>query len=213
MQSCKTNKKSFMKKIISLIIALVIHVYAFAGGYKIGDTVRDFSLKNVDGKMVSMKDMKNAQGFIIVFTCNHCPFSKAYEQRLVELDKKYSSKNYPVIAINPNDVNIAPDDSYDNMIKNAAEKGFTFPYLYDESQEIASSYGATRTPHVYILQKKDNKFIVKYIGAIDNNTEEADKADKKYVEEAVDALISQKVVPTPETKAIGCTIKWRKSAE
>ena len=202
-----------MKKIISLIIALVIHVYAFAGGYKIGDTVRDFSLKNVDGKMVSMKDMKNAQGFIIVFTCNHCPFSKAYEQRLVELDKKYSSKNYPVIAINPNDVNIAPDDSYDNMIKNAAEKGFTFPYLYDESQEIASSYGATRTPHVYILQKKDNKFIVKYIGAIDNNTEEADKADKKYVEEAVDALISQKVVPTPETKAIGCTIKWRKSAE
>ena len=202
-----------MKKIISLIIALVIHVYAFAGGYKIGDTVRDFSLKNVDGKMVSMKDMKNAQGFIIVFTCNHCPFSKAYEQRLVELDKKYSTKNYPVIAINPNDVNIAPDDSYDNMIKNAAEKGFTFPYLYDESQEIASSYGATRTPHVYILQKKDNKFIVKYIGAIDNNTEEADKADKKYVEEAVDALISQKVVPTPETKAIGCTIKWRKSAE
>lgn len=202
-----------MKKIISLIIAFVINVYAFAGGYKIGDTARDFSLKNVDGKMVSMKDMKNAQGFIVVFTCNHCPFSKAYEQRLVELDKKYSTKNYPVIAINPNDVNIVPDDSYDNMIKNAAEKGFTFPYLYDESQEIASSYGATRTPHVYILQKKDNKFIVKYIGAIDNNTEEAEKADKKYVEEAVDALISQKVVPTPETKAIGCTIKWRKTAE
>lgn len=202
-----------MKHIISLSIAVIINLYAIAGGYKIGDTARDFSLKNIDGKMVSMKDVKNAKGFIVVFTCNHCPFAKAYESRIMELDKKYSAKNYPVIAINPNDVSVVPDDSFENMVVLSKEKGYSFPYLYDESQEIASAYGATRTPHLYILQKVDDKYIVKYIGAIDNNTEDADKADKKYVEEAVDALIAGKSVPTPETKAIGCGIKWKKTVE
>ena len=202
-----------MKHIISLSIAVIINLYAIAGGYKIGDTARDFSLKNIDGKMVSMKDVKNAKGFIVVFTCNHCPFAKAYESRIMELDKKYSAKNYPVIAINPNDVSVVPDDSFENMVVRSKEKGYSFPYLYDESQEIATAYGATRTPHLYVLQKVDDKYIVKYIGAIDNNTEDADKADKKYVEEAVDALIAGKSVPTPETKAIGCGIKWKKTVE
>lgn len=202
-----------MKQIIALSIALIINLYAIAEGYKIGDSARDFSLKNVDGKMVSMKDMKNAKGFIVVFTCNHCPFAKAYEKRIMELDKKYSSKNYPVLAINPNDASIVPEDSYENMMKRSAEKGYSFPYLYDQTQEIATAYGATRTPHVFVLQKVDEKYIVKYIGAIDNNTEEPDKADKKYIEDAVDALINGKNVPTPETKAIGCGIKWKKSIE
>lgn len=202
-----------MKQIIALSITLVINLYAIAEGYKIGDSARDFSLKNVDGKMVSMKDMKNAKGFIVVFTCNHCPFAKAYEKRIMELDKKYSSKNYPVLAINPNDASIVPEDSYENMMKRSAEKGYSFPYLYDQTQEIATTYGATRTPHVFVLQKVDEKYIVKYIGAIDNNTEEPDKADKKYIEDAVDALINGKNVPTPETKAIGCGIKWKKSIE
>ena len=160
-----------------------------------------------------MKDMKNAKGYIVVFTCNHCPFAKAYESRIMELDKKFSSKNYPVIAINPNDVSVVPDDSFENMVVRSKEKGYTFPYLYDESQEIASAYGATRTPHLFVLQKVDDKFIVKYIGAIDNNTEDAEKADKKYVEEAVDALIAGKSVSTTETKAIGCGIKWKKTIE
>ena len=202
-----------MKHIISLSIAVIINLYAIAGGYKIGDTARDFSLKNIDGKMVSMKDVKNAKGFIVVFTCNHCPFAKAYESRIMELDKKYSAKNYPVIAINPNDVSVVPDDSFENMVVLSKEKGYSFPYLYDESQEIATAYGATRTPHLYVLQKVDDKYIVKYIGAIDNNTEDADKADKKYIEEAVDALLAGKSVPTPETKAIGCSIKWKKTVE
>jgi peroxiredoxin len=202
-----------MNKIICLTAALLINLCVFAGGYKVGDIARDFSLKNIDGKMVSMKDMKNAKGIILVFTCNHCPFAKAYEQRIIELDKKYSSKNYPVVAVNPNDADIVPEDSYDNMIKNAAEKGFTFPYLYDQSQEIATAYGATRTPHVFVLQKEKDKFVVKYIGAIDNNSEEADKADKKYVQDAVDALLNNKEIPVTETKAIGCGIKWKKTNE
>jgi len=200
-----------MKRIVTLSIALITAISTYAGGYKVGDTAKDFSLKNIDGKMVSLKEMKNAKGVILVFTCNHCPFSKAYEDRIMDLDKKYTPLNYPVVAINPNDADIVPDDSYDNMIKNAAEKGFKFPYLYDQTQEIATEYGATRTPHVFVLQKVKEKFVVKYIGAIDNNTEEAEKADKKYVQDAVEALLNNKEVTTTETKAIGCTIKWKKS--
>lgn len=202
-----------MKQILTLFIALVLNLFANAEGYKIGDVARDFSLKNIDGKMVSMKNMKNAKGFIVIFTCNHCPFAKAYESRIIELDKKFSSKNYPVLAINPNDVNIVPDDSFEKMVENSKEKGFSFPYLHDETQEIAKAYGATRTPHVFVLQKVDEKYIVKYIGAIDNNTEDSEKADKKYIEDAVEALINGKNVLISETKAIGCGIKWKKNIE
>lgn len=202
-----------MKQILILFIALILNLFANGEGYKIDDTARDFSLKNIDGKMVSMKNMKNAKGFIVVFTCNHCPFSKAYESRIIELDKKFSSKNFPVLAINPNDVNIVPEDSFEKMVENSKEKGFSFPYLHDETQEIAKAYGATRTPHVFVLQKVNEKFIVKYIGAIDNNTEDSEKADKKYIEDAVEALINGKNVLISETKAIGCGIKWIKNIE
>jgi peroxiredoxin len=181
-----------------------------AAGYKIGDEAKDFSLKNIDGKKVALKDYKDAKGFIVIFTCNHCPFAKAYESRVIELDKKFATKGYPVIAINPNDPQIVPEDSYENMQSLAKERSYSFPYLIDETQEIAASYGATRTPHVYLLKKDKEKLIVKYIGAIDNNSDEPEKADKKYLEDAVNALLSDKVVQTPETKAIGCTIKWKK---
>ena len=193
-----------------IVMAIVLYGFTTLNNEKV---IFDFSLENVDGKMVSLKDYPEAKGFMIVFTCNHCPFAKAYEKRIIQLDKKYSSKNYPVLAINPNDASIVPEDSYENMMKRSAEKGYSFPYLYDETQEIATAYGATRTPHVFVLQKIDDKYIVKYIGAIDNNTEEPDKADKKYIEDAVDALINGKNVPTPETKAIGCGIKWKKGVQ
>jgi peroxiredoxin len=192
-----------------LIIALVAMLNISTEGYKVGDTARDFSLKNVDGKNVSLSDMKSAKGFIVVFTCNHCPFAQAYEQRIMDLDKKYASKGFPVIAINPNDPVAVPDDSYENMIKRSNEMKYTFPYLIDETQKIAAAYGATRTPHVYILSKEKDKLIVKYIGAIDNNSEDASKADKKYVEDALAEILSGKPVSLTETKAIGCTIKWK----
>ncbi len=197
-----------MKKIITLLVVISISLAASAE-YIVGEGARDFSLKNVDGKMISMKRMKDKKGFIIIFTCNHCPFAKAYEQRIIDLDKKYGPKGYQVIAINPNDEKIVPDDSYENMIKNAKEKGFKFPYLLDETQEIAASYGATRTPHVFVLERVTENLIVRYVGAIDNNSEEADKADQKYVENAVDALLAGKKVELTNTKAIGCTIKWK----
>lgn len=202
----KTHTQSFATLCMVLLSATML---CFTTGYQVGDEGRDFSLKNIDGKMLSMKDMKDAKGVILVFTCNHCPFSKAYEERIIALDKKYAPLGYPVIAINPNDKTREPEDSFENMQIRAKEKGFSFPYLYDESQEIAQSYGATRTPHVYVLKKEGAKFIVKYIGAIDDNSDEPEKVTAKYAENAVDALLANKAVATPETKAIGCGIKWK----
>jgi len=199
-----------MIKSITLAALLLLSTSIMADGYKIGDKVNDFSLKNVDGKMVSLADSKDAKGFIVVFTCNHCPYAKAYEERIMELDKKYSPKGFPVVAINPNDPDIVPDDSFEAMVERAQEKSYTFPYLYDETQEVATAYGATRTPHVFVLERAKDKLVVRYIGAIDNNTEDAEQADKKYVEDAIEALLSGKSVAVTETKAIGCTIKWRK---
>ena len=180
------------------------------GGYKVGDVATDFKLLNVTGSLISLGDNKVAQGFIVVFTCNHCPFSVKYEDRINELNKKYAAKGYPVVAINSNDAAQYAEDSYDNMIIRAKEKNFSFPYLHDETQAIAKSYGATRTPHVYIVQKEKDNLIVKYIGAIDDNADDAAAVKHKYVENAVDALLSAKPVNPDFTKAIGCSIKWKK---
>ena len=202
-----------MKKQIGTLMVIVsllfMSLQLSAQGYKLGDKATDFSLRNVDDKMVSLKDYNGSKGFIVVFTCNHCPFSKAYESRILDLDKKYAELGYPVIAINSNDVNKSPDDSYELMQELAKEKNYSFPYLYDETQEIAKTYGATRTPHAYILKKETNGLIVKYIGAIDDNADEPENAKIRYIQLAVDALISGKEVATKETKAIGCTIKWK----
>jgi peroxiredoxin len=181
------------------------------GGYQVGDKAADFKLKNIDGSWVSLGDYPEAKGFIVIFTCNHCPYAKAYEDRIIALDKEYSKKGFPVIAINPNDAVSYPADSYENMQKRAEEKGFTFPYLYDEKQEIFPVYGATRTPHVFVLNKDSKGLTVEYIGAIDDNYEDASKVSKKYVEDAVDALLSGKKPEVTYTKAIGCSIKVKKS--
>lgn len=179
-------------------------------GYEVGDTAADFKLKNIDGKMVSLSDFKKAKGFIVVFTCNHCPYAKKYEDRIVALDKKYKDAGYPVIAINPNDPNVQPEDGFQQMITRAKEKGFTFPYLVDEGQKVYPQYGATKTPHVFILQKEGSKNIVKYIGAIDNNYDDPNDVSEHYVQDAMDALLSGKPVANAKTVAIGCTIKVKK---
>ncbi|MCH2196798.1 thioredoxin family protein [Kordia sp.] len=176
-------------------------------GYKVGDIVKDFSLKNVDGKMISMGNFKEAKGFILTFTCNTCPYSVAYEDRLIELDKKYASKGYPVIAINPNSPEARPDDSYEKMQVRAKEKGFTFPYMLDEGQKVYPVFGATRTPHMYVIAKTPKGHQVKYIGAIDDNYKDASAVTKRYVEDAVDALLAGEEVKVKNTKAIGCSIK------
>ncbi|AMS26871.1 redoxin [Bacteroidetes bacterium UKL13-3] len=202
------------KLFLSLLAAILMMASAFKTaeneGYKVGDVVTDFTLKNIDGKMVSLANYKKAKGFIVVFTCNHCPFSQAYEQRIIDLHQKYAAKGYPVVAINPNDKNRSPEDSYENMVIRAKDKKYPFAYLYDESQAIAKIYGATRTPHVFILSKIKGKNKVEYIGAIDDNSEEPKDVTEKYVENVLNALLAKKPIAKTNTKAIGCTIKWKK---
>ena len=198
-----------MKNLLAVISTLFLAISAIAQGYQPGDVAMDFKLKNIDGKMVSPDDYANAKGFIVIFTCNHCPYAKAYEDRIIELDKSFKSKGYPVIAINPNDPVSYPADSFENMKLRAKEKGFTFPYLLDETQNIAKTYGATRTPHVYLLQKDNGKLIVKYVGAIDDNYQDASAVADKYVANAIHSLLNNKEVATKTTKAIGCSIKWK----
>ncbi len=197
------------------IVAVVFLLSAFAvnkvvsveKGYDIGDIATDFKLMNIDGKMVSLSDYKDAKGFIITFTCNTCPYAVLYEDRIEALNKKYASKGYPVIAIMPNNTDIMPGDNMEAMKTRAKEKGFTFPYLMDEGQKIYPQYGATKTPHIYVLQKTNKGNVVKYIGAVDNNYKDASAVTERYVENAVDALLKGEEVTETKTRAIGCSIK------
>ncbi len=203
--------------LIIIAIAVIVSIFSFTEvdtgistmieNYKIGDKAEDFKLKNVDDKMVSMADFKKAKGFIIIFTCNSCPYSVANEDRIIALDKKYKKKGYPVIAINPNNPALSPEDSFEMMKERSKQKGFTFPYLFDEDQEVFPLYGATRTPHVFVLKKNKLDYIVNYIGAIDDSSRSAETVKTKYVENAIDALIDGKPVEVTHTKAIGCSIK------
>jgi peroxiredoxin len=199
-----------MKIVTTIFAALLFFSLQAQNGYSVGDKATDFKLKNVDGSMVSLADFNESKGFVVIFTCNHCPYVIAYEDRIIELDKKYKKLGYPVIAINPNDETIVPGDSFEGMVKRANEKGFTFPYLRDKTQEIANAYGAQRTPHVYLLNKEGDDLVVRYIGTIDDNYKDPSLVTKTYLSDAIDALL-EGVNPDPDfTKAIGCSIK-RKS--
>ena len=155
----------------------------------------------------ALSQFKSAKGFIVIFTCNTCPYSVAYEDRIIALNNKYEPKGYPVIAINPNNPEVQEKDSFVLMKVRAKEKGFTFPYLFDDGQKIYPQYGATKTPHVYILEKTAKGNIVKYIGAIDDNYEDEKAVKVKYVEDAVNSLLKGNEVEVKSTKAIGCSIK------
>ncbi|ARV07856.1 thioredoxin family protein [Polaribacter sp. SA4-10] len=200
-----------MKAIKIILLAVVVGLTtAFtlktvASGYNIGDRVEDFSLKNIDDKMVSLSSFDEAKGFVIIFTCNTCPYSVANEDRIIALDQKYKSKGFPVIAINPNDLAAISGDSFEKMKVRASEKEFTFPYLFDEGQQVYPKFGATKTPHVYIVTKSTMK--VEYIGAIDNSSRNPNAVTEKYVENALDALLSGKKIEKTTTRAIGCSIK------
>lgn len=178
-----------------------------SNGYKVGDLAIDFNLKNIDGNQVSLSQFNKAKGFIIIFTCNSCPTSVANEDRIIALDKKYKGSGFPVIAINPNNPLVSPEDSYELMKVRAKQKKFTFPYLIDEKQEVYPLYGATRTPHVFILEKEKEGLIVRYIGSIDDSSRNPSLVKTKYAEKAVDALLHGKNIEVANTKAIGCSIK------
>jgi peroxiredoxin len=199
-----------MKQIaLNMLLLSVLMINVQAGGYEIGDKASDFKLKNVDGKFVSLSDFKDARGFIIVFTCNGCPYAQAYQDRIIELNNRYLVKGFPVIAINSNDTDVKPDDSLEGMKERAKEKGFTFPYLKDPDQEVSEKYGATKTPHVFLLKRSQDGFRVAYIGAIDDNYQDASEVREPYLANAVDALLAGKEPDPNFTKAIGCSIKTK----
>lgn len=202
-----------MKTLNLILIPCLVLLVAWSpvkDGYEVGDAATDFKLKNVDGKIVSLADYKSAKGFIVVFDCNTCPYSKAYNTRIIALSKKYS-KDFPLVAINANSPDLSPGDSFEEMKRYAKNKGYDFPYLVDDTQEIAKAYGATNTPHVFVLTKEHSVLKVAYIGTIDNNSRDASSVTKRYVEEAVDALLAGKPVSTSKTRAIGCGIKYKNS--
>lgn len=201
-----------MKKyvFISLAALLMSGLLNAQSQYKAGDTASDFKLKNVKGEIVSLAGIKEADGFIVAFWCNTCPVVKKYNQRLQELHAKYAPKGYPVVAINSNDPLVSPGDSYEKMKETAAKLNYSFEYLYDETQEVARKYGATNTPHIYILTWKDGKLVVDYVGAIDNNADDPAAADRKYAEAALESILKGQAVALAGTKAIGCSIKWKK---
>lgn len=201
-----------MKTLVVLLFGILVSsnsIITSKSGYDVGDYATDFNLKNVDGNIVSLSDYDDAKGFIVAFTCNACPYAVMYEDRIIGLHKKYAEKGYPVVAINPNCPDRQPADSYSEMQNRAKDKAFPFAYLVDETQDITKEYGASNTPHLYVLNKEKGKFKVMYIGAIDNNAKDASKVSRRYVDDAIDQIINGEVVKESKTKAVGCGIKWK----
>lgn len=176
--------------------------------YDIGSVASNFSMKNAqNGEMASLNDLKGENGAIVIFTCNTCPYAVMYEDRINDLHAKFASQGYPVIAINPNDPEIKPGDSFAAMKERIDSKGFEFAYLFDADQSVYPVWGATKTPHVFLL---DENNVIKYIGAIDNNAQDASAVSTKYLEDAIASVVAGND-PTPATtKAVGCSIKAKK---
>ncbi len=193
--------------IILLVIAsFIFQNWSAPAGYIVGDRAADFSLKNIDERYVALSDYKEVKGFLVIFTCNHCPYAQIYEQRIIELHKMYAPLGIPVVAINPNSPLIVPEDSFEEMQKRAKAKKYPFAYLFDEDQTVMQNFGATRTPHVFLL---DANRVVRYIGAIDDNPESPASAKNRWTEDAVNALLAGEK-PNPDyTRAVGCTVKKR----
>jgi peroxiredoxin len=202
-----------MKKLITL--ALIFSAFlaqAQAPTLKAGQPAPDFKLKNVDNKEISFESYPNAKGFIVVFTCNTCPYAKAYEQRIIDLDTKFKSQGYPVIAINPNDPEASKADTFDKMQDLAKEKKYTFPYLFDKGQIVTDQYGAKHTPHLFVVSKTSKGTVVEYTGAIDNDPEGTKDEKTKYVEDVIASLKNNQKPAITETKEIGCTVKRKAKA-
>ena len=197
-----------MKSRGSAVLLLTGAVLVFAGlaqravAVEIGDRAPDWSkIIGIDDKEHSLADFKDAKAIVLVFTCNHCPVAKAYEERLVKLQKDYKKKGVQLVAVNVNNV---PEDKLDKMKVRAKEKQFNFPYLYDETQKIGRDYGADKTPHVFVIGK-ERKIV--YMGAIDDNMK-ADKVTSNHLADALDAILAGEAPATPVTKQFGCSIKY-----
>lgn len=170
---------------------------------RIGDQAPDFSLPGVDGKTYSLKDFQKKL-LAVVFSCNHCPYVHAWEDRIIQIARDYADQ-VDFVLINANDPTQYPEDSFEHMKTRAQEKGYPFPYLYDESQRVPRAYGASRTPEVFLF---DERRTFRYHGAVDDNTDPA-AVKTHYLRDAIEALLSGQEPPVTDTPPVGCTIKWR----
>jgi peroxiredoxin len=173
---------------------------------KIGSPAPDFNLEGIDGKKYSLNSFKTAKAIIIIFSCNHCPYVQAYEERIKQIQKDYGDRGVIVVAINSNEDINYPDDSFDNMKKRAAEHKFNFPYLRDEDQSVARAYDATHTPEIFLFNK-ERKLV--FHGKIDDNWQDPNKVQNNYLKNALIELLDGEEISVPETFTIGCTIKWK----
>ncbi len=174
-------------------------------GLALSSIAPDFQLKGVDGKTHSLKSFADKKALAIVFSCNHCPYVQAYEARMVQLQQDYLPKGASLVAINSNDDEGYPEDSFENMIARSKEKGFNFPFLRDETQEIARKYGAICTPHIFLFNQQR---VLSYKGRIDDNRNPAD-VKSHDLRNAIDSVLSGKTPAVQETRPFGCSIKWK----
>lgn len=173
---------------------------------KTGSKLPVFDLPGIDGKNYSLESFKGSKILVVMFTCNHCPYVRAYESRLISLQESFKSKGVQFIAINSNNEENYPEDNFENMLKRAKEKKYNFPYLRDKTQEVAKIFGASFTPEIFVF---DEHKTLQYHGRIDDNWQEPDKVTKHNLREAIEAILSGKPVDRANTQAIGCTVKWR----
>ena len=166
----------------------------------------DVKMQSVDGRSLSIADVKGTKGTLVIFTCNHCPWAKAWEQRIVEIGNAYLEQGIGAIAINPNDPSVYQDDGIDRMKATSAERGMKFPYVVDATSGVARAYGASKTPEIFLF---DPSMKLVYYGAVDDNAEEPARVEKAYLKDALDALVAGKPIPVAQTKAMGCSIKFR----
>ena len=171
--------------------------------------VKSFSLPSVSGKQVGLNNYPNAKGFILIFTCNHCPFAKLYPERINALHDKYAPLGVPVLAISSTDTVAYEEDGFPQMKQRAEEGHYRFPYLYDRFQTVAKEFNANKTPHAFVIWKTGDHYTVKYSGAIDDNGAHPDQVNNAYVRDAVEALLKGQKVKTPQTASIGCKIYFR----
>jgi len=174
---------------------------------KIGDPLPPFRLPGTDGRSYGPEDFRDKKTLVVIFSCNHCPTVQAYEDRMVALQREFGPKGVQLLAINPNDDQGYPEDSFENMVERAKAKGFNFPYLRDASQEVARTYGADHTPHIFVFGPERK---LAYTGKIDDDWKDPSRVTRRHLAEALDALLSGRTVEEPETHAIGCSIKWKR---
>jgi len=171
-----------------------------------GDKAIPFNLPGIDGTNHNLLEYSKKKAVVVIFSCNHCPYVRAWEDRMVEVQADYASRGVQLVAINSNDAVKYPEDSFEKMKERAREKKFNFPYLRDEGQEVAKAYGAERTPEVFLFDKTG---ALRYHGVIDDNYDDPAAVKIRYLREALDAVLTGTLPRTTETKPIGCTIKWK----